>query len=218
MSKITNALHRAELDRSTAYPVFSARPQTIFVKNGRVASGPAAVSFPPAPAEIVPVENISKTLESWEQAIALVAKQLESCEEQMAAQASEQSHLQERLQAAEALTAKIERERIEIRQAQEQATQKAASLEKTRTLWVRQLEALRECAVLSQACRAAEQELKANAECVNQSIASQKRLAEELAQYQQKDQVLRGQVEALRFKLASALASTGTTDVHKGAV
>ena len=215
MSKITEALHRAELDRNAANTAFFVRPQTAPKVSGFSA---ATVSFSPPVPEVAPAENLSRTQESWEQAIALVTKQLESCEEQMAAHTSEQSHLQARLQAAEELAAKIERERIEIRQAQEQATQKAASLEKTRTLWARQLEALRECAVLSQACRAAEQELKANAACVNQSVASQKRLAEELAQYQQKDQVLRGQVEALRFKLASALASTGTTDVYKGAV
>lgn len=218
MSKITDALRRAEAEGAVIRSAYFARPEAAFVPE-RVISGfsttPAAYS-PPSPKAQAEEEN-SGSLKSWEQAIAQVTKQLERCDEQIAAQAGEQSQLQSRMQAAEALAAKVERERAEIRKAQEQAAEKAASLEKSRMLWARQLEALRECAVISQACRDAEKELKANAESVDRAIALQKRAAEEREHYEQQEIVLRGKVEALRFKLAGALASTGTTDAHQGA-
>ena len=236
MSKITDAIHRAQADRymwlnpnsSRLEPVVTARQPlshgSIVVETPPTARTAAAepsatttggIASPAQPTEaarVATAPGAAGTPESWEEAIALVTKQLEACEQQLAKHHGEQVRVQAKIRAAEQLLAEVEREQTGLRAAQEQAVEQAAAVERTRTVWIRQLEALRECAVLSHACRVAEQELHTNTTLITRTTQSQQQITGELAHYQQRGESLRQQVEQLRFKLANALASTGTTE------
>lgn len=237
MSKITDAIRKAESDRGIlmgshdlqgSVRQFEAALLSRRAGNGQAVVLTASKTTTEAPVTIPtttgtsavkpPVEKaiggVSQqySLESWEQAIELVTKKLEECEQRIAEHNGEQVRLQARLKASEELKAEIEREQATIREAQTKAQQQTTLIEKNRTVWLRQLEALRECAVLSQACRVAEGELSANDRLVAQTLSSQEKIADELAHFNQRGEALRQQVVQLRFKLASALASTGTTD------
>ncbi len=159
-----------------------------------------------------PASVNAASAESVDQAIELVKRQLETFEQQAARHTAEQLRVKAELAASEQLQTKIAQEQSALRQQLEAGAKTAASIESTKAAWVRQLESLRECQVLSQAVRRAMQELKANAAMVAHAIESQRKAAEELAQYQQRGHALQNQVDQLQFRLGQALAFTGTTD------
>ncbi len=150
--------------------------------------------------------------ESVDQAIELVKRQLETCEQQAARHTAEQLRLKAHLAASEQLQTQMTQEQSALRQQVEAGAKAAASIESTKAAWVRQLESLRECQVLSHAVRRAIQELKANAAMVTYTAESQRTAAEELAHYQQRGHALQQQVDQLQFRLGQALACAGTTN------
>ncbi len=190
MSRIVNAVERAEMER---------RLQRTQSPGGR---GVQEMIVPSSPASWAPM--VAKS-ESWEEAMALVSKQLQECEQQLANQSSDQAKRQERL-------AQLEEEKKNLSALQLETSEKSVLLEKSRLAWTRQLDALKECALLSRTYREAEQALQANQQRIAATQESQNQLANTLAAYQQQQADLQKQAEQVRFRLANALAATGTTD------
>ncbi len=151
--------------------------------------------------------------ESWDQAIELVKKQLEAYEQRAAQNTGEQVTLNAQLTAHDQLMVTLDHEREALKQRLEEQAKATSAIESEKASWVRQLEALRECQVLSHAASLAEEELRANASLVAHITQSQQRVAQEHHHYQQRGEQLTQLVEQLQFKLGQALAFTGTTDV-----
>lgn len=203
MSKIFDAVHRAEMERSHHIMESSTDMRSRF---GLVSLGkkrePAAPSSPVKP----PADTQNgHPRESLEEATALVTKQLQQCEQQIAEESGIQQQVALRL-------AQVEQQRRELLERQTRSAEKAAQLEKSKTVWMRQLSALRDATALSAAFKQAQQAQQTNQQSLAQNQQLQQRLLQEMNEYQQKDAELKQKAEALRFKLANALAATGTTD------
>jgi hypothetical protein len=258
MSKVTNALRRAELDRqmgagngTSNLPGYlrairdelkeeiRLAEQAFIRRSAPAIEGPSALPEP-APASAVesratghqtasgtalttgasvvegpaaaPTDRVVGGPASWDEVIESVRTQLGECEQHAARQTGDQVHLRAQLAASEQLLARIEQERTVLRQRLEQAAHASEAIEQTKAAFIRRLEALRECQVLSHACRMAERELEANGLLITHATQSQQRVTEELAHYQERSDVLQHQVNQLRFQLAKALAVTGTTE------
>ena len=156
------------------------------------------------------------TPEAWDQAIERVRRRLTQHEEQVARTAGEQTRLKAQLAANEQLLGQMEQERQALHERLREGTQTAAAIETTKTSLLRQLDALRECQILSHDCRMAEQELSANTTAVSHLTASQQRVEQELAHYRQRGEALEQDVAQLRFKLSQALAHTDTAPTPGG--
>ncbi len=240
MSKITDAIRKAEIERSASYPGPEApRVTQSFTPTGGDPNGskgadalrhgrPVYTVMPTAAAEsprtsatgpsgtddrTIPAEpSAAASPESWDKAIELVKRQLGGYEQQVARQAGELSHLQAQLSASEQLSAKLDQERASLRERLQQETETAAALDRARASWVKQLEALRECQELSHACRMAEQDLEANTAMLARITQSRQQVDVEMVHYQQRCEKLRQQVGQLRFRLGHVLALTGTAE------
>ena len=195
MSKISDELRDAEQNRQirgrTAFSgYFSALKQELREELGLASRAPTSSSM----------NNGAVSSASLDEAIAGAVRQLAESEQQVAA--------------SQQLARQLEQERERLQQRPSEVARTTPALEATRVVRVRQLEALRECQALAHAASSAEEELRANAGRIAQITASQQQLAQELAQHQQQTPVLQQRVEQLRFKLAQALACTGTTSTY----
>ena len=150
----------------------------------------------------------------FDKAIERVTQQLAAIETRVARGAGERVRLTAQLQANEQLVAAIGREQIELKQQLASVEQAMRAVDADRAAYVRQLDSLRECQVLSHTVRVMEQELAANAKALEAIARTQQHVYQEQAHYQQRAQTLAQQLEGLRFRLAQALAFTGTTDTR----
>ena len=89
-----------------------------------------------------------------------------------------------------------------------------SAVDEERASWLRRLDSLRECQVLSHTVRVTEQELAANAERLKGIESTQQQVNREREHCDQREQALQQRLTELRFKLGQALAFTGTTDAH----
>ena len=246
MSKITDALHRAEeqrraqaapetplfrriqpaaptpQDKANAHlgaPAPSARQASVSWSGGGPAVAPAPDIAPPAASRPTPAgqhvpSDGAGTVASWDAAIERVTQQLAAIETRVARGAGERVRLTAQLQANEQLVAAIGREQIELKQQLASVEQAMRAVDADRAAYVRQLDSLRECQVLSHTVRVMEQELAANAKALEAIARTQQHVYQEQEHYQQRAQALAQQLEGLRFRLAQALAFTGTTDAR----
>ena len=191
MSRITNALSKAEQDR------MAIAAEGVPSSSSRNANG---------------FESSTRSAESWEQAMEVVKRQLAQYEEQAARQAADQTRLKAQVAATEQLAAQVEAERRRLQGCVAESDQAVASIESTKGVWVRQLEALRECQMLSHAVRMTEEEFQAAALLAQRVRQSQQQVTQELQHHDQRREALAQQLSQLRFQLAKVLACTGTTD------
>ena len=148
--------------------------------------------------------------QSWERTIQQLQDQLAACEQQAATQSGEQLSIKAQLAAYEQLATKLEQDRVALRQRLEQTIHAAASVEQTKASYLRQVNALRECQVLSHAAAMTEQELQANATMIASVGRSHEQVGQELARYQQRAAELQKRLEQLQFQLSQAFAFTAT--------
>ena len=217
MSKLIDAVKKAEQERTQELHEETGWVRRTFDLSPRQAVQTVPSSPSPTPSNgLQGSVNISTgqatVSESWEQAMELVKRQLAEYERRSAHQEAAQVRLKAQLVACEQLMVQMDQERNTLRQRLEEMAKAASTIETEKVVWLRQMEALRECQALSQAVRTAAQEQQANALLVTQISESQQRTAEELTQYQQRGEALHKHLEQLRFRLAQALAFTGTTD------
>lgn len=236
MSKIANELKAAEQQRqehAAHQPtMLSEDPQRSRVPAGepsRLAPAAQASAVPgtttselsasptsgvagPQPAAIKLSTFTAHPPESWEQAIELVKQKLAAYEQDVARREAERMRLKAQLVASEQLLTHIEQERQRLQQRQEDTDKLSSSMQVAQEAWRRQLEALRECQLLSHAVQMAEQELQANAALIARVSQSQQLVTEELERYRQRGEMHQKHLEQLRFQLAQALVVTGTTD------
>ncbi len=228
MSKILDAVRKAEGDRegrSIAAPDTSVGQTTrVYVLDpvsgeGRWVNGAApAVSASNGSNGPTPMSDSSMpTPSTWEQTLTSVQRELEDAEQDAARCAQEQGRLKAEISACDHTIATLTQQRETLHQQVARSIEAAATLEATTASWRRKLEALRECQVLSHTLRRTEQDLLANTALVAHVTQAQQQVAEELAQHRQRGEALQRQVQELRFRLAQALTSTGTTDPTNGA-
>lgn len=160
----------------------------------------------PAPSAALP------TADSWERAIERVKEELESCERELARQNAETLHIKAQLASTEQLIAHLTQQQAGLQQRLAELDRMSTTLNEARGSWQRQLEALRECQLLSHAAKMAERELAANTVMVKQIADSQQGVSDELAHYEQRGALLQQHIDRIRFELSKALAWTGTTD------
>ena len=224
MSKITDALARAEAGRRASSAGEPARPlkqelweevrdlEKAFSRRTTPAASPpgpakqdgnGVPAVPPPPPE---------PFEAWDQKLQRAQSQLMFYEQQATRKRAEQETLRAKLGVCEQLLVDVKQEQAELQERLETVADEAASVETERLSWKRQVDALRECQLLAGEVKVAEQELQTNAGMVAQILQAQQEIAQELARHQEHGQALQKRLDQLRFRLGQVLAFTGTID------
>ena len=198
MSKITDELHKAELERQHKGPMsfsgyFSAIKQELQAELGWTSRAPAPSSINGSGA--APGSSPTGSPVALDEAVARAARQVEAVQQQLASQQAEQIRLTVRLAESAQLIKNAEQERQRLAQRLGEVTETTASLETARASQLRRLEALRECQALAADAKKTEEELRANALVISQ--------------HEDRARVLQQHLEQIRFKLAQALAVYG---------
>jgi hypothetical protein len=145
----------------------------------------------------------------WQAELARLTQELAACEQQAARQTSQQALCRVRMASLDELKARMKQERQALGEDLQRTSLEVSALEARSASLSRQLEALLESQLLANQVRVAQRDLQHHAEVVAQMARSQLQRAEELTQYQQREQILRQRMEELKSKLESALSMTG---------
>lgn len=216
MSKITDAIARAEQDRQLHWTPMrlSARmpSETVPTPTAPAIGTPTTSVIHPRPAApAAPTAPVAGQL-PLDQAVEAVKQRLAQREQQAARLAQQQLRINAQLTATDQLQAQLEQDRVTLRRQLVDLERSAAAIDAEKTASLQQLDALRECQMLSHAVRVAEQDLSVNTTIITQAVQSQQRAMEELARHRQQGDVLQREVAHLRARLAQALTATGTTE------
>ena len=222
MSRVQDALKKASEDREIRHAgsgqakELSAGTQELWQEVHRLESSLAnwtarqTVSTgsiqPAAPATPAPgFVTRPHAVHTWQETFTQCESALSACDAQIVRHLEEQALVEAQVAAQERAAAQANLELSTLRHRMMDVQGAVKSAEAGKAALQRKVDALRECQRLSDACAAADQELRTTDEMIAKTLDYQQRVTDKLAQYRQHQQTAQRTAEGLRHQLQQAL-------------